>query len=117
MMLGRGELDGRRILSRPSVETMTIDHLSVDQKSRSPFREGYWDNHGWGFGMAVTTKRFDIASTPGKYGWDGGSGTSWRADPSEQMTTMLLTAVPWPSAYPPPVYGDFRTLAYSAIDD
>jgi CubicO group peptidase (beta-lactamase class C family) len=117
MMLNLGELDGRRVLSRPSVVTMTIDHLTAEQKARSPFRTGYWDDHGWGFGMMVVTRRLNIFSTPGKFGWDGGSGTSWRADPAEDMTTILLTAAPWPSAYPPPVYGDFWTLAYAAIDD
>jgi CubicO group peptidase (beta-lactamase class C family) len=117
MMLNHGELEGKRILARPAVEAMTVDHLTPEQKARSPFREGYWDNHGWGFGMTVIMKRFDGASTPGTFGWDGGSGTSWRADPVEDMTTILLTASPWPSAYPPPIYGDFRTLAYAAIDD
>jgi CubicO group peptidase (beta-lactamase class C family) len=117
MMLGRGERAGVRILSRPSVETMTMDHLSPEQKARSPWLEGYWRHHGWGFGMMVVTSRFDIASTPGRYGWDGGLGTSWRADPREAMTTILLTPKPWDSPGPPPVFRDFATLAYSALDD
>lgn len=48
---------------------------------------------------------------------DGGLGTSWRADPAERMTTILLTPTPWSSPAPPPVFRDFWTLAYSAIDD
>lgn len=50
------------------------------------------------------------------YGWDGGLGTSWRVDPTEQMTTILLTPTPWSSPSPPDVFRDFWTLAYSAID-
>ena len=109
---------GSKILSRPAVETMTMDHLTPEQKARSPWvPAGYWENHGWGFGMTVVTKRFDIASTPGQYGWDGGLGTSWRADPAEQMTTILLTSTPWSSPSPPDVFRDFWTLAYSTIED
>ena len=44
----------------------------------------YWDDHGWGFGVAVVTRRHDLTGV-GTYGWDGGLGTSWRNDPSEEM--------------------------------
>jgi CubicO group peptidase (beta-lactamase class C family) len=63
------------------------------------------------------TRRYDIASTVGKYGWDGGLGTSWYSDPAEDMTTILLTQVGWTSPSPPNVCRDFWTLAYAAIDD
>src|SRR5947207_1947053 len=117
MMLGHGDVGGKRILSRPAVEAMTVDHLTAEQKARSAWLSGYWETHGWGFGMMIVTRRFDIASTPGKFGWDGGLGTSWRADPGEQMTTILLTPVGWTSPSAPDVFRDFWTLAYSAIDD
>jgi len=117
MMLGRGELAGVRILSRPAVETMTTDHLTPEQKARSPWLPRFWESHGWGFGVTVVTKRVDVASTPGKYGWDGGLGSSWRADPEEAMTSILLTSTPWTSPSPPNVFRDFWTLACSAIDD
>ena len=117
MMLAHGVLEGKRILSRPSVETMTMDHLSAEQKARSPWLPDFWRHHGWGFGLMVITSRFDIASTPGKYGWDGGLGTSWRADPREDLTTILLTPKQWVSPTAPPVFEAFQTLAYAAIDD
>jgi CubicO group peptidase (beta-lactamase class C family) len=116
MMLNHGELDGKRILSRPAVETMTTDHLTPEQRTRSPWLPDYWQTHGWGFGVMVVTRRFDIASTPGQYGWDGGLGTTWRADPTEQMTTILLTPEPWTSPSAPNVFRDFWTLVYSALE-
>jgi CubicO group peptidase (beta-lactamase class C family) len=67
--------------------------------------------------MQVVTSRHDVSSTPGQYGWDGGLGTSWRADPREEMTAILLTPKPWDSPSPPNVFRDFWTTAYSAIDD
>ncbi|HYN99544.1 MAG TPA: serine hydrolase domain-containing protein, partial [Actinomycetota bacterium] len=89
MMLNNGKFHGGRILSRPSVETMIIDHMTPEQKAASPFFPGFWDNRGWGFGVSIVTRRDDIASVPGRYGWDGGTGTSWYADPTENLHALL----------------------------
>ena len=51
------------------------------------------------------------------YGWDGGLGTSWYPDPSEDMVTILMTQRAWTSPNPPEVCLDFWTAAYAAIDD
>jgi CubicO group peptidase (beta-lactamase class C family) len=117
MMLNQGRHGSQRILSRPSVETMTTDHLTPAQKAASGLVPGYFDGHGWGFGVAVVTRREDVAAPVGSYGWDGGLGTSWRSDPSEDMVTILLTQASWTSPAPPRVSRDFRTAAYQAIDD
>ena len=117
MMQNQGQHGGGRILSRPSVETMTADHLTPAQKALSGLVPGYFDGHGWGFGVAVVTQREDVAAPVGSYGWDGGLGTSWRSDPSEDMVTILLTQASWTSPVPPRVSRDFRTAAYQAIDD
>jgi CubicO group peptidase (beta-lactamase class C family) len=115
MLLGGGVLDGHRILARPSVEAMTTDQLTPEQKSRSPWLPGYWDTHGWGWGVGVVNRRSDITSTPGQYGWDGGFGTTWRSDPREGMISILMTQVSPPEGMP--IFRDFYTLAYAAIDD
>ena len=73
MMLNQGKHGSARILSRPSVETMTADHLTPEQKAVSPgIVPGYFDSHGWGFGLSVVTRRDDVAETPGRavrVGW------------------------------------------------
>ena len=117
MMLSQGRCGSRRILSRPSVETMTTDHLTAAQKAISGLLPGDFDNFGWGFGVAVTTRREDIAAPVGSYGWSGGLGTCWRSDPGEDMVTILLTQASWTSPVPPRVVRDFWTAAYQAIDD
>jgi CubicO group peptidase (beta-lactamase class C family) len=48
MMLNRGAYGKERILSRPSVELMTTDQLTPEQKTASPFFEDFWDSRGWG---------------------------------------------------------------------
>jgi CubicO group peptidase (beta-lactamase class C family) len=115
MMLNKGRHGSERILSRPSVELMTTDHLTQEQKAGARILLG--DSCGWGFGMSVVTRRDDVAGSPGRFGWDGGLGTSWRSDPSEEMVTILLTQGVWASASPPGVILDFWTSTYQAIDD
>ena len=117
MLLNKGRHGRERILSRPSVETMTTDHLTPEQKALSGLTAGYFDSHGWGFGVSIVTKREDLAGSVGKFGWDGGLGTSWCSDPQEEMVGILLTQRAWTSPSPPEVCLDFWTSAYQAIDD
>ena len=117
MMLNHGKHGNQRILSRPSIEVMTTDQLTPEQKAVSGLVAGYFDNHGWGFGMSIVTKHTDSARPVGTYGWDGGFGTSWYADPKEDLTAVLMTQQAWTSPDPPNVCRDFWTSVYGAIED
>ncbi len=117
MMLKGGQYGSERILSRPSVELMTTDHITPEQKAVSGFFPGFWDDHGWGFGVSIVTRRDDLAATPGRYGWDGGYGTSWYVDPEEELVGILMTQRVWDASGAPVVLLDFWTSAYGAIDD
>jgi CubicO group peptidase (beta-lactamase class C family) len=115
MMLNKGRVGRVRLLSRLSVEAMTTDQLTPEQKKASDFA-GMWDSHGWGFGVSIVTKRNDVAAVPGRFGWDGGYGTAWSSDPAEEMVAILMTqraGFPLSSE----IYLDFWTLAYRAIED
>jgi CubicO group peptidase (beta-lactamase class C family) len=116
MMLNGGQHGTTRILARPTVEVMTTDQITAEQKAVSPFFPGFWDRHGWGFGVSMITRRDGVAAVPGRYGWDGGFGTSWNSDPHEDMVGVLMMQ----RLFDPVVtdiHGDFWTLAYQAIDD
>ncbi|HTI25712.1 MAG TPA: serine hydrolase domain-containing protein [Kutzneria sp.] len=117
MLLRNGKNGHDRILSRPSVELMTIDHLTAEQHANDGFWPGFFGEHrGWGFGVQVVTKRDQLWATPGRYGWDGGLGTSWHNDPAEELTAVLMTqqtAFPLTSA----LYLDFWNGVYAALDD
>src|SRR6266487_1403551 len=117
MMLSQGKHGNERLLSRPSVETMTTDQLTPEQKAVSGLVPGYFDSHGWGFGVSMVTRRDDVAAVLGRFGWDGGMGTSWYSDPREEMVTILMTQRAWTSPSPPDVCLDFWTSAYQTIDD
>jgi CubicO group peptidase (beta-lactamase class C family) len=115
MMLNRGRYRGERILSRPSVELMTTDQLSEEQKAENfVFFGGV---SGWGLGVNVVTRRNDLSAVPGRFGWNGGTGTSFYVDPAEELIGILLTQREMTSPVPPAVFRDFWTCAYQAIED
>jgi CubicO group peptidase (beta-lactamase class C family) len=113
MMLNKGRRGRERILARPTVELMTTNQLTPQQRADGGMILG---GRGWGFGLAVVADRDGLA-TPGSFGWDGGYGTSWAVDPTEEMIGILLTQRLWDSPRGPAVAHDFWTLAYQAIDD
>ena len=115
MMLNQGKHGSERILSRPSVELMTTDQLTPEQKAGAEMILG--DNRGWGFGAAMVIRRDSVAAVPARFGWDGGYGTSWASDPKEGMVAILMTQRLWDSPSPPAVCQDFWTSTYQAIDD
>jgi len=96
---------------------MTRDHLTPEQKVSSPFFENFWNDRGWGFGLAVFTKREEVAGSPGRFGWDGAFGTSWYDDPNEQLIGILMVQRRPDVLSLPPVVLDFWTSAYQLIDD
>jgi CubicO group peptidase (beta-lactamase class C family) len=106
MMCGRGTRDAVRVLSRASVEAMTTDQITAEQKaaSGSALAPGFWEHFGWGSGCAVVTH--PMANGPFGAGWDGGLGTSMWWDAQTERVGVLLTQR---SAYPMmnPVYLDF----------
>jgi len=117
MMLGNGTCGGERILSRPSIELMTRDHITPEQKALSPFFENFWSTRGWGLGLGIVTARHDVADVPGRFGWDGAFGTSLYVDPKEELVGVLMTQRRPDRFDFSPVTLDFWTSAYQLIDD
>ena len=116
-MLQKGAYGRERILSRTTVELMTMDQMTPEQKARSPFFAGFWDACGWGLGLGVVTARRNTARVPGCFGWDGAFGTSWWVDPREQLVGVFLTQRRPDVLAIPSSTLDFWTSAYQLIDD
>jgi CubicO group peptidase (beta-lactamase class C family) len=114
MMLNKGRRGNEQILSRATVELMTSDQVTAEQRAGGEvFFGGYCS---WGFGMSVAIQRRDVFHAPGRFGWDGGFGTSAYTDPVEGMIGILLTQRMMDSPEPPTVFNDFWTLAYGAME-
>jgi len=114
MMLNRGRHGRDQVLSRAAVELMTSDQLTPGQRRGSEVFFGSY--RSWGLGMAVEMQRNEIFRTPGRFGWDGGLGTTAYTDPKEGMIGVLFTQRMMESPEPPKAFTDFWTLAYGAME-
>jgi CubicO group peptidase (beta-lactamase class C family) len=119
MLLGQGRLGDVRILSRKTVELMTTDFLTPEQRKMPFFGDmEFWKGQGYGLGVSVTDKiaqRREPAS-PGQYGWNGAFGTMWLNDPTEDMTAIMMIQTAFGETSPR-IQRDFRTWVYQAMDD
>ena len=115
MLLNFGKLGRERVLSRPTVEAMIADQLTAEQRAANSLFFG--ENRSWGFGVSMVIKRDSTSASVGRYGWDGGYGTSFTVDPREGMVAVLLTQVLWTSPKGPRVAHDFWTSVYQTLDD
>jgi CubicO group peptidase (beta-lactamase class C family) len=114
MLLNKGRLGSERILSRATVELMTTDQLTPEQRTGAEiFFEDY---RSWGLGMAVETARRHVYTAPGRFGWDGGFGTTAWVDPAERLIGMLFLQRAADSPGPAGWYTDFWTEAYAAME-
>ena len=114
MLLEKGRHDGRQILARATVELMTSDQVPPEQRRG---QEMFFGGHSsWGFGMAVDLKRDEIYRNPGRFGWDGGFGTSAYADPAEDLVGIVFYQRMADSPEAPKIVTDFWTTAYTALE-
>jgi CubicO group peptidase (beta-lactamase class C family) len=111
MLLDGGRGPTGRLLTERSVAAMTTDHLTAEQRASAELFLG--PSGGWGLGMATPAAGVDRADHVGPtlrgFGWDGGTGTTWRSDPERGITGILFTQLAMTSPQPPEVFVDFWT--------
>ena len=94
MMLGRGEVDGVRLLKAETVDMMIANRLTDEQRAIPFMGIPFWAGQGFGLGVSVITDAEKQAwmgiGTNGAFGWPGAFGTWWRADPAENMVMLYL---------------------------
>jgi CubicO group peptidase (beta-lactamase class C family) len=117
MLRAGGVHDGEQLLAPASVTAMTTDRLDEAQRAAAGIFLG--PATGWGYGMAAPAalRPGEEPPVPWGYGWDGGSGTTWRTDPARGLTGILLTQRAMTSPEPPPLFVDFWDAAYGALTD
>jgi len=105
--------DGGDLLSAESVRLMTLDRMTAEERAENWMFVG--DHSGWGLMMLVPAGD-GSTGIPGGYGWEGGSGTTWRTDTAAGLTGILLTQRMMTSPEPTELVTDFWAAAYAAID-
>ena len=95
MLLGGGTVDGVRVLSEESVQSMRTDRLSDEQK-RQPFLGApFWVGRGFGLNLSVVTDPAKSAQLfgaggLGAFSWPGAYGTWWQDDPANDLILIYL---------------------------
>lgn len=105
LFLNKGEFNGKRLLSRKTVELM------LTLQTREPISSQV----GLGFGLETEANDHRSITSLGTFSWGGAFSTSYWADPKEQIIGVFYT-----NMYNHP-YGDihdkFKTLTYQSVDD
>ena len=121
MLLGRGKTGDVRLLRHRTVDYMTTNYLTDEQKKGAPFAgpAPYWKGQGFGLGVAVKDDLKEMApdmgaGSPGTFGWPGVFSTWFSVDPKEEMIPIFM--VPG-GAYDKAMRWAFQAAAYRAIDD
>ncbi|MEM8524576.1 MAG: serine hydrolase domain-containing protein [Bacteroidota bacterium] len=106
MMLQKGEYNGKRLLSRKTVELMTANHISG--------LKGNGEGFGLGFGVRTNLAEGGTLGTEGQFYWNGAFNTYFFIDPKENMIGVMMTQL-WPfNNYYSRM---FRQMVYQAIAD
>jgi len=108
MMLNGGELDGVRLLSRKTVESITTSHIGD---------LGIWGGSKFGLGFGIYPGPGDSGTlnSAGSYNWGGIFNTGFGVDPREEFISIIMTQL-----YPndqSDITDKFSVLAYQAIVD
>lgn len=118
MLLGRGALDGQRLIAPKTLELMTSNHLpggaDLASMSRSLFSESTYEGVGFGLGFAVMLDpaRALLPGTRGDFYWGGAAGTYFWIDPVEELAVVFMTQQ---LEAPRDLRWQLRTMVYSAL--
>lgn len=121
MLLGRGALDGVRLLGSRTVDYMTRNHLpgnaELEAFGRPLFAETSFDGVGFGLGFSVQLDpaAYRVLSSPGEYAWGGAASTAFFCDPHEDIAVVFLTQL-LPSRTHP-IRSQLKQLVYQALVD
>lgn len=95
MLLAGGEVDGVRVLSEQSVQSMRTDRLTADQKRHPFLGMPFWLGRGFGLNLSVVTdpaksRQLFGPGGLGTFSWPGAYGTWWQADPTNDLILIYL---------------------------
>ena len=85
MLAGKGEMSGKRLLSRKTVEMFSAAHV-LDTLPGRPAGEGY----GLSVRVVINHAARGTMLSDGTFGWTGAQGTHFFVDPKEELTAVLM---------------------------
>jgi CubicO group peptidase (beta-lactamase class C family) len=114
MLLNKGELEGKRILSRKTIELMTTNSIGNESIFNSQKHFGIiGDKFGYGFGIRTERGIFDELESLGSFGWDGAFYTKFWVDPKEDLIGIFMSNMNSDDS----LISKFKVLVCQAIAD
>jgi CubicO group peptidase (beta-lactamase class C family) len=111
MMLGGGQLDGKRVLSEKAVAAMT-------KTQTGEIKTGFVDGMSFGYGWAVVKEPQGVTGmlSAGTYGHGGAFGTQAWIDPHQDLfCVLLIQRTGLPNADASPMRKELQALAVAAL--
>lgn len=94
LMLGHGEVDGVRLAKPETIDQMTGNLLTDEQRGHLFLGMPFWLSQGFGLGtsmiMDAEKHQWMGAGGDGAFGWPGAFGTWWQADPANDLILIYL---------------------------
>jgi len=94
MLMGKGEVDGVRLLKPETVELMLTNRLTPAQREITFMGLPFWMGQGFGLGLSIVDdaekQAWMGATANGAFSWPGAFGTWWRGDPANDMIILYM---------------------------
>ncbi len=119
MLLGRGSLDGVRIIGPKTLELMTCNHLpngdDLTRWAMGTFSETTYEGYGFGLGFSVNLGPGPTSTvgSVGEIAWGGAASTLFWVDPTEDLICILMTQFMPSGTFN--FRGQMKALVYPAI--
>jgi CubicO group peptidase (beta-lactamase class C family) len=122
MLVNGGELDGRRILSRKTLELLASNHLPGGRDMADmalPMGYGEVGFEGAGFGLTVAVSNgaaeTGVVGSPGEFMWGGAASTIFWVDPAEELAVVFMTQLLPSGTFD--FRGQLKSIVYGCIAD
>ena len=114
-LIGNGAYNGKRILSRKTIEVMTADQIIKLNQQGNGYSSRPGETFCLGFSLITDQGKGISVKSPGTYEWGGVFNTKYFIDPKEQLIFVGMTQIAGSR------HGEFwdrmAAIMYSAIED
>ena len=107
MLLNKGEYNGKRLLSRRTVELITSNQIGDLNLGKDKF--------GLGFEITTADGQARLGISEGSFSWGGYFGTIYWADPKEHLVCLMF--VQQSPLRHSEIQDKFKVLVYQTLDD
>jgi CubicO group peptidase (beta-lactamase class C family) len=107
MLLNKGEYNGKRILSRRTVELMTSNQIGDLNLG--------WNKFGLGFEITTIAGQSKLGISEGSFAWGGYFATTYWVDPKEHLVCLLFMQQS-PLSHSE-IQDKFKAMVYQALGD